>query len=144
MTAATPPNGDYAHWHDVPTRWNDNDSYGHVNNVIHYAAMDTAINTWLITEAGLDIHRGPAVGMCVESRCTYKAEATFPEVIRVGLRVGRLGRSSVRWELGLHRSSDGVLIAEGDFTHVFCDRVTRRPVPIEGPMRAAMERLVIS
>lgn len=107
----------YPHWRDVPTRWKDNDVYGHVNNVVHYSLMDTVINTWLIEEAGLDIHEGPAIGLCVESRCSYHASVSFPQVISVGLRIGRLGRSSVRYELAL--VAGDTLVAEGDFTHVF-------------------------
>lgn len=131
----------YPHWGTRPTRWNDNDTYGHLNNAIHYAMVDSVINAWLIERAGLDIH-GPRIGVCVESRCVYKAEASFPDVIRIGMRVGKLGTSSVRYELGLYRQHDGVLIAEAEFTHVFVDRVTRRPAPIEGRMRTAMEGLL--
>ncbi len=134
----------YLYWESVPTRWNDNDCYGHMNNVIHYEMMDTVVNTWLIREAGFDPRRGDAIGMCVASRCEYKAEAHFPEVIKVGLRIGKLGTSSVRYEIGLHRSDGETLIAHGDFTHVFVDRETRRPVPIAGQMRAAMEKLVVT
>lgn len=130
------------HWARVPTRWNDNDSYRHVNNVVHYAMIDSVVNTWLIEEGGLDIHAGSVIGMCVESRCSYKAESSFPDVIKVGMRVGHLGRSSVRYDLVLHRERDDTLIAEAEFTHVFVDRVTRKPVPIEGRMRAAMEGIM--
>ncbi|MFI6326279.1 acyl-CoA thioesterase [Nonomuraea sp. NPDC050556] len=130
------------YWRSVPTRWNDNDTYGHVNNVVHYAMIDSVINTWLVEEAGLDIHGGPVIGMCVESRCSYKAEASFPDVIRIGMRVGHLGRSSVRYDLSLFRERDDTLIAEAQFTHVFVDRSSRRPSPIEGRMRTAMEGLL--
>ncbi|WP_062348701.1 acyl-CoA thioesterase [Herbidospora yilanensis] len=132
----------YAHWAETPTRWRDNDVYGHLNNVVHYELMDSVINRWLISEAGLDPVAGASIGLCVQSRCTYKAEAAYPAVIRVGLRVARLGTSSVRYELGLFEG--GRLLAEGEFTHVFVDRRTRRPAPIEGRMRAAMERLVVA
>ncbi|MBX6384306.1 MAG: acyl-CoA thioesterase [Microbispora sp.] len=135
----TPARESYPHWRDVPTRWQDNDVYGHVNNVVHYSLMDTVINTWLIEEAGLDIHEGPVIGLCVESRCTYRASVSFPQVISVGLRIGHLGRSSVRYELGLFAGD--TLVAEGEFTHVFVDRRTRRPVEIGPPLRPAMERL---
>jgi acyl-CoA thioester hydrolase len=134
----------YLYWENVPTRWNDNDCYGHMNNVIHYAMMDTVVNTWLIREAGFDPLHGDAIGMCVASRCEYKAESRFPEVIKVGMRIGKLGTSSVRYELGLFRSDGETLLAHGDFTHVFVDRKTRRPVPIGGQMRAAMEKLVVA
>lgn len=135
---------DYAYWQSVPTRWKDNDVYGHINNAVHYSLMDTAINDWLIREGGLDIHDGSRIGLCVQSHCDYLESASFPETIDIGLRIGKLGNSSVRYECALFRSSDRVLIAEGNFTHVFVDRVTRRPVPIDGPLRAAMESLVIA
>ncbi|GAB3666934.1 thioesterase family protein [Actinocorallia lasiicapitis] len=130
----------YLYWKDVPTRWNDNDCYGHMNNVVHYEMMDTAVNTWMIREAGFDPLRGDAIGMCVASSCQYRAEAGFPDVIRVGLRIGKLGSSSVKWEIGLFKGE--VLIAEGEFTHVFVGRTSRRPVPIAGALRDAMEKLV--
>jgi acyl-CoA thioester hydrolase len=130
----------YLYWDDLQTRWNDNDVYGHMNNVIHYSMMDTAVNTWMIREVGFDPRTSPVIGLCVASSCNYLAESAFPDVIRVGLRIGKLGRSSVRYELGLFRGE--TLVAEGEFTHVFVDRETRRPVEITSPMRDAMEKLV--
>jgi acyl-CoA thioester hydrolase len=115
-----------------------------MNNIIHYGMMDTVVNTWLIREAGFDPYQGGAIGMCVASRCEYKAESRFPEVLSVGMRIGRLGTSSVRYELGLFRADGRTLIAHGDFTHVFVDRETRRPVPITGRMREAMEKLLVA
>ncbi|WP_067491536.1 acyl-CoA thioesterase [Actinomadura hibisca] len=135
--------GDYLYWENVPTRWNDNDVYGHVNNVVHYSLMDTVINEWMIRTAGFDPLRGEAIAMCVESHCVYKAEVAFPDTIRVGLRVGKLGRSSVRWEVGMVRG-DGTLIAEGHFVHVFVGRDSRRPVEIVDPVRGEMQKLVIA
>lgn len=132
----------YPYWQTVPTRWKDNDLYGHVNNAVHYSLMDTVINDWLIREAGLDIHDGARIGLCVQSHCDYKDSVSFPDTIEIGLRIGHLGTSSVRYECALLRGSDRVLVAEGHFTHVFVDRATRRPAPIDGPLRAAMERLV--
>jgi acyl-CoA thioester hydrolase len=132
----------YAYWETVGTRWKDNDIYGHINNAVYYSLMDTVINNWLIRHAGLDIHSGDTIGLCVESHCVFKAPATFPEPIRVGLRVGHLGRSSVRYEVGLFRDDDSAApLAEGHFVHVFVDRRTRRPAPIEGPMRQAMQSI---
>ncbi|MGI5165833.1 acyl-CoA thioesterase [Spirillospora sp. CA-253888] len=135
--------GDYLYWENVPTRWNDNDVYGHVNNVVHYSLMDTVINEWMIRTAGFDPLRGEAIAMCVESHCVYKAEVAFPDTIKVGLRVGKLGRSSVRWEVGMVRG-DGTPIAEGHFVHVFVGRDTRRPVEITGQVRDEMQKLVIA
>jgi acyl-CoA thioester hydrolase len=133
----------YPHRLPIQTRWKDNDVYGHVNNVEYYSFFDTAINAWLIREGGLDIERGEVIGLCVESHCEFKAALTFPEPIEVGLRVGKLGKSSVRYELGIFRAggSDDEVTAEGHFVHVFVDRETRRPVPIPDPLRACMERL---
>ncbi|REE97667.1 acyl-CoA thioesterase [Thermomonospora umbrina] len=133
---------DYGHWETVPTRWKDNDVYGHVNNAVHYSVMDTVINTWLIRAAGLDIHHGSAIGLCVESNCVYKGSIAFPEAFRVGLRVGHLGRSSVRYEVGLFGEDGETPLAEGRFVHVFVDRETRRPVEIGEPMRSAMQALL--
>ncbi|MFC4002976.1 acyl-CoA thioesterase [Prauserella oleivorans] len=131
----------YAHWEVVPTRWKDNDVYGHVNNVVHYSLMDTVINSWLIAEGGLDIHRGPVIGLCVESHCNYHAAVEFPERLAIGLRVGHLGRSSVRYEVGIHRADRSECVAEGHFVHVFVDRETRRPVELTGTLRSALEAL---
>ncbi|MGH3712416.1 MAG: acyl-CoA thioesterase [Micromonosporaceae bacterium] len=116
------------------------DIYGHVNNAVYYAYMDTVVNNWLIREGGLDIHHGNVIGLCVESHCEFKAPAAYPETLRAGLRVGRLGRSSVRYEVGVFR--DGTLLADGHFVHVFVDRGTRCPTTIEGALRHSLERLV--
>jgi acyl-CoA thioester hydrolase len=134
----------YAYWESVPTRWKDNDVYGHVNNAVHYSLMDTVINTWLIGTAGLDIHEGQAIGLCVESHCVYREPVSFPEVIRIGLRIGGLGTSSVRYELGLFRADGRTLVAEGHFVHVFVDRETRRPVEIAAPLRSALRSLLVT
>ena len=134
----------YRHWQRVPTRWADNDVYGHVNNVVHYAFMDTVINTWLITEAGLDIHQGPAIGLCVESHCNYRAAISFPDAVDAGLRIGHLGRSSVRYEVGFYFEGRDDVVAEGHFVHVFVDRTTRKPLEIPAHLRTAMEGLVVA
>ena len=130
----------YQHWEPVSTRWHDNDIYGHVNNTVFYAYMDTVINDWLIAEGGLDIHDGDVIGLCVESHCEFKAPAAFPETLRAGLRVGHLGRSSVRYEIGIYR--DDTLLAEGHFVHVFVHRATRRPASITGALRRSLDQLV--
>src|SRR4028119_748928 len=94
---------EFPHLLRIPTRWNDNDVYGHVNNVEYYAFFDTVINAWLIAEGGLDIHGGSTIGLCAESHCEFKAALAFPEAVDACLRVGHLGRSSVRYEIGLFR-----------------------------------------
>ena len=133
----------YAHVQSIPTRWADNDVYGHVNNVQYYAFFDTVINAWLIGEGGLDIHAGEVIGLCAESHGTYRAAVAFPDVVEAALRVGHLGRSSVRYEIGLFREGSEEPIAEGWFVHVFVDRAERRPTPIPPRLRAALERLVV-
>jgi acyl-CoA thioester hydrolase len=130
---------DFPHVAVLPTRWNDNDVYGHVNNVEYYGFFDTVINTWLIRDGGLDIHDGPVIGLCAESHCAFAAPLAFPDEIQAGLRVGHLGRSSVRYELGLFR--DGAPVASGWFVHVFVDRETRRPAEMPEQLRASLERL---
>lgn len=132
----------YPHRLSIPTRWLDNDIYGHVNNVVYYAYFDTVINEYLIREGGLDIARGEAIGVCAESQCRYLGEFTFPETIEAGLRVAHVGRTSVRYEIGLFRAGVDEPAAFGFFVHVFVDRATRRPTEIPTRIRAALERLV--
>jgi acyl-CoA thioester hydrolase len=133
----------YPYWSEVPTRWNDNDVYGHVNNSVHYAAMDTVINRWMIEQGLLDINDGDAIGLCVESGCRYLAAIEYPDVLAVGLRIARLGNSSVTWEVGLVRARDELSVAEGRFVHVFVDAQTRRPRPLSDRHRTAMEALLV-
>jgi acyl-CoA thioester hydrolase len=131
---------EYPHRLAIPTRWHDNDVYGHVNNVDYYAFFDTVINAYLIREGGLDIHGGPVIGLCVESHCEFKAPLAFPETVTAGLRVGHLGNSSVRYEIGLY-AEDGALAATGWFVHVFVDRASRRAADIPDEVREALSRL---
>lgn len=133
---------DYAYRQDVSTRWNDNDVYGHLNNLVHHALMDSVVNTWMIRHAGLDPHEGAVVGLVVEVHCEYRAQAAFPETLSVGLRVGHLGTSSVRFEAGIRRA-DGETIFEGHFVQAFVDRTTREAAPIEGAFRTALEGLQV-
>lgn len=135
---------EYGHQLAIPTRWYDNDVYGHVNNVEYYAFFDTVINEFLIREGGLDIHGGAAIGLCAESHCSYAAAVSFPETVQAGLRVAKLGNSSVRYEIGLYRDDDlETPAATGWFVHVFVDRETRRPVPIPDSVRAALATLEV-
>jgi len=134
--------GDYPRFLEIPTRWMDNDIYGHVNNVIYYSYFDTVINQYLIEAGGLDIHAGTIIGIAVESQCRFHRSLEFPDVIDAGLRVGRLGNTSVRYEIGLFRRGDEEPAATGHFVHVFVDRESRRPLPIPAAMRAALQRLV--
>jgi acyl-CoA thioester hydrolase len=133
---------DYPHLLAIPTRWMDNDIYGHVNNVVYYSYFDTVINRYLIKAGGLDIHAGAVIGIAVESLCRFHRSLEFPNLVDAGLRVGRLGTSSVRYEIGLFRTGDAEPAATGHFVHVFVDRASRRPIPIPTPIRQALERLL--
>jgi acyl-CoA thioester hydrolase len=131
----------YPHRLAIPTRWNDNDVYGHVNNVEYFAFFDTVINAYLIREGGLDIHGGDVIGVCAESHCEFRGPLAFPETVTAGLRVGHLGRSSVRYEIGLFGDGSEEPAATGWFVHVFVDRETRRPAEIPPRLRSALEAL---
>jgi acyl-CoA thioester hydrolase len=122
----------------ISTRWMDNDIYGHVNNVVYYAYFDTVINRYLIEVGKLDIARGAVIGLCVESRCRYRKPIAFPQEIEAGLRVAKLGRSSVTYEIGIFARDDESAVAEGSFVHVFVDRETRLATPIPAPLRSAL------
>ncbi len=136
------PRAAYRHFQTIPTRWMDNDVYGHVNNVVYYSYFDTVVNQYLIEQGVLDIERSPVVGLVVETQCNYFASITFPDTVHAGLRVARLGSSSVRYEIGLFRNDDPETAARGHFIHVYVDRDTRRPVELPAPLRAALEKLV--
>jgi acyl-CoA thioester hydrolase len=132
----------YPHLVVVPTRWMDNDVYGHVNNVVYYSYFDTVINRWLISVGGLDIAGGEVIGVAAESHCRYRRPVAFPADLTAGLRVGKLGRSSVRYEIGIFAPGEEEAAAQGWFVHVFVDRATRRPAPLPDALRAALERLL--
>ncbi len=131
----------YRRFLPIPTRWMDNDIYGHVNNVVYYSYFDTVINRYLIDEGGLDIAGGNPIGLCVESHCAYVRPVAFPDEIDAGMRVGHLGKSSVRYEIGIFRRGAEEASAHGWFVHVFVDRATRRPSPLSDRMREALERI---
>lgn len=135
---------DYPHFLTITTRWMDNDLYGHINNVVYYSFFDTVINEYLIRAGGLDIHSGEAIGLAVETMCRFHRPLTYPEGVDAGLRVGKLGNTSVRYEVGLFRAGDALPAATGHFVHVFVDRATRRPQPIPAAIRAALARLMPS
>jgi acyl-CoA thioester hydrolase len=121
----------------------DNDVYGHINNALYYAFFDTAINEYLIAEGGLDITSGSVIAFAVESQCQYLSPLAFPGVIDVGLRVGKLGNSSVRYELAAFKQGEPYAAAAGYFVHIFVDRETQRPVPLPATIRSALERLIV-
>ena len=133
---------DYPHLRDLHTRWTDNDAYGHVNNMVHYSYFDSVVNAWLIERAGLDVHHSTVIGLVVDTGCQYFAPLTYPETITVGLRVAHLGRSSVRYELGLFGEGQDEAAAQGHFVHVYVERATRRPVPLPEALRNALGPLL--
>ena len=143
MPDSTPVRDDYRHFQPITTRWHDNDAYGHVNNVTYYSFFDTAVNTYLIEQGGLDIHDGEVVGFVVSSAWAYFASIAFPECVGVGVRVGKLGNSSVQYELAVFKVGEQEACAAGRFVHVFVDRASNQPVPIPGMLREAMQRLVV-
>ena len=132
---------EYGYSHTLTTRWLDNDIYGHVNNALYYAFFDTAINEYLIAEGGLDINGGSAVAFAAESQCQYLHPLAFPGVIEIAMRVGKLGNSSVRYELAIFKHGESLAAAVGYFVHVFVDRETQKPVAMPAQIRAALERL---
>jgi acyl-CoA thioester hydrolase len=136
-----PKRADFKHFLTIPTRWMDNDLYGHVNNVVYYAYFDTIINRYLIDPGGLDIHNGAVIGIAVETACRFHRSFAYPEDVEAGLRVAHLGTSSVRYEVGLFGAGEEDARADGHFVHVFVDRVSMRPVPMPERMRAALARL---
>lgn len=141
MKPSASTRADYRTFRTISTRWMDNDVYGHMNNVVHYSLFDTAVNGWLIERGVLDIHRGARIGLVVETGCRYFGEIAFPDVVSAGLRVARIGTSSVRYEVGLFRNDDASAAAEGFFVHVYVDRITRRPQPLEPALRAELETI---
>ncbi len=130
----------YKKFQTIATRWADNDAYGHVNNVVYYSWFDTVVNTYLIEHGVLDIRTGTTIGLVVESGCNYFGALTFPEVVELGLRVAHLGRSSVRYELGVFNAI-GTMAASGHFVHVYVDSQTRRPTPLPAPLLHALKAL---
>jgi acyl-CoA thioester hydrolase len=142
MTAETPPaRNAYLWFTTIDTRWADQDVYGHVNNAAYYAFMDTAVNRRLIEHGVLAPGTSPVVGFVVESGCRYFQSLSFPDRVDVGLRVERLGRTSVTYDIGLFRGDAPRAAARGRFVHVYVDRETRRPVAIPPEVRATLETL---
>lgn len=143
MTQPQHLRSDYRHFQAITTRWHDNDIYGHVNNVTYYSYFDSAVNAYLIETGGLDIQGGEVVGFVVSSSCDYFASIAFPDQIELGLRVAKLGNSSVQYELAVFKQGEELACAAGRFVHVFVDRQTNRPVSITDQLRAALAQLVL-
>ena len=138
---ASSPRSGFTMVRSIPTRWMDNDHYGHVNNVAYYSYFDTAVNGFLIEASGIDVRELPAIGIVAESGCRFLQAASFPDTIHAGLSVERLGGSSVVYRIALFRNAEETPCAVGRFVHVYVDRVTRRPVAVPGPVRTVVERL---
>jgi acyl-CoA thioester hydrolase len=132
----------YRVFRPITTRWMDNDVYGHVNNVVYYSWFDTAVNAHLIEQGVLDIHDGSTIGLVIETQCNYFAPLAFPQTVEAGIRVARLGNSSVRYEVGLFAQGETSASAQGHFVHVYVDRTTRRPVPIPQSLKQVLEQLL--
>jgi acyl-CoA thioester hydrolase len=148
QTAPSP--SDFPVLRTIPTRWQDNDEYGHVNNAEYYSYFDTAINGWLIDATGVDVRRLPAIGVVAETSCRYLRELSFPDVLLVGIACERLGQRSVVYRVGIYRAKDlgddgptdaVAPAALGRFVHVYIDPNTRSAVPIPAPIREAVEGL---
>lgn len=135
---------DFPHFQAIPTRWMDNDVYGHVNNVVYYSYFDTVVNQYLIAQGQLQITQSPVVGLVVETSCSYFSSLAFPDLVHAGLRVARLGNSSVRYEVGLFRNDAQQVSAAGHFVHVYVDRQTQRPVPLPEPLREVLCHIMVA
>lgn len=133
---------EFRHFVPIQTRWMDNDIYGHANNVVYYSWFDTAVNGYLIERGVLDIHAGAVIGLVIETQCNYFAPLAFPEAVEAGLRVAHLGRSSVRYQVGLFARGSDRCAAAGHFVHVYVDRATRRPVPLPADLQAVLTGLL--
>jgi acyl-CoA thioester hydrolase len=134
----------YRHFLTIPTRWMDNDVYGHVNNVVYYSYFDTVVNEYLIRTGVLDFEQGETIGLVVETQCNYFAPLVFPDRVDAGLLVTRLGTSSVRYQVGLFKEGEDQPAAQGHFVHVYVNRLTRRPVSLPAGLRAALEPLSVA
>lgn len=136
--------GNYRHFLAIPTRWADNDVYGHVNNVVYYSYFDTVVNEHLVYVGELDIRNANVVGLVVETCCRFHRPLSFPGTVDAGLRVARLGNSSVRYEIGLFAEGDDAAVADGHFVHVWVDRASSRPTRVPEPIRNALAPLLVA
>ena len=139
--AAPQPRSAYRAFRSISTRWGDNDVYGHVNNVVYYSWFDTAVNAHLIEQGALDIELGTTIGLVIETQCNYFAPLSFPQTVEAGIRVARVGSSSVRYDVGLFAQGEAMSAAAGHFIHVYVDRVTRRPCALPARLREVLQLL---
>jgi acyl-CoA thioester hydrolase len=143
MRAEAKKRSDYKHFHSITTRWMDNDVYGHVNNVVYYSWFDTVVNQFLVANGVLDIEHSPVIGLVIETQCNYFASVAFPEQVTAGVRVTKLGNSSVRYEVGIFRGDEDSASAQGHFVHVYVDRESRKPSAIPEKMRALLQTIEV-
>jgi acyl-CoA thioester hydrolase len=144
MEKHRPSRAEYPHLLEIPTRWADNDAYAHVNNVVYYSFFDTVVARYLLSSGALDLHSSPVIGVVVETGCRFLAPIAFPDLVTAGLRVARLGNTSVRYEIGIFRNDEPTVSAEGHFIHVYVDRATQKvPTPLPQALRDALEPLVM-
>ena len=132
----------YRAFRTISTRWMDNDAYGHVNNVVYYSWFDTVVNAHLIEHGALDVQHGATIGLVIETQCNYFAPVEFPQAVEAGLRVAHIGRSSVRYEVGLFVQGEPMTAAKGHFVHVYVDRATRRPGGLPAQLKSILEGLL--
>ncbi|MGA2550511.1 MAG: thioesterase family protein [Burkholderiaceae bacterium] len=144
MTAKPGVKDDYPHLHSITTRWMDNDAYGHVNNVVYYSWFDTIVNEYLIRQGVLDVVKGEVIGLVVETHCNYFRSVAFPESIVAGLRVARLGTTSVKYEIAVFPGSEHEAAAQGHFVHVYVDRRSRRPTALPADLKNALSPLLVN
>ena len=135
------PRDAYQVFSTISTRWMDNDAYGHVNNVVYYSWFDTVVNAHLIEQGALDIHHGQTIGLVIETQCNYFAPVEFPQTVEAGLRVAHMGKSSVRYEVGLFVQGEPLTAAKGHFVHVYVDKARRRPAALPEKLKTVLEAL---
>ena len=134
---------EYNYFCQLSTRWNDNDIYGHMNNIIYYALFDTAVNKWLIKNRLIDIKNGQNIGLIVQSGCNYFSSFEYPENINAGIRVTKIGKSSVRYEVGLFKEKEELSSADGFFIHVYVDRKTNKPIALDYNFKNALDTIFV-
>ena len=144
MSRPTPPKREaYPHFLIIPTRWNDNDTYGHVNNAVYYYFIDTVVNCYLIDNGLLDLKTSNTIGLAVDTGCRFFDSVEYPDIVHAGLRVTKLGNSSVTYDIGIFKNDDQRAAAQGHFVHVYVDEKTRRPVKISDKMREKLTEILV-
>jgi len=141
---ARPARADYRHFLSIPTRWGDNDAYAHINNTVYYSFFDTVVSRFLLESGAIDLKTSEVIGVVVETGCRYLAPVSFPDLVTAGLRVARIGRTSIRYEIGIFRNDENTASAEGHFIHVYVDRETQtRPTPLPRALQDAVAPLLV-